>query len=64
MRTPRYIRVVLIAQTVNESTSEAVKGICENLAYVAEGLDMHVCCAEAHEISDDVGGQYFSMWRS
>lgn len=64
MRKPRYIRMVIIAQTVNETTSEAVKGVCENLAYLAEEINTHIVCAEAHEISDDVGGQYFSMWRS
>lgn len=63
MKRPKYVRIVLIAQTANECTSEAVRGICENIAYTAERVDVHVVCAEAHEISDDIGEQYFSMWR-
>lgn len=63
MRKPKYIRMVIIAQTVSDATSEAVKGVCENLAYLAEEVDTRIVCAEAHEISADVGEQYFSMWR-
>ncbi len=55
--------MVIIAQTVTDGTSEAVKGVCENLAYLAEEVDTRIVCAEAHEISAEVGEQYFSMWR-
>jgi hypothetical protein len=64
MRKPRYIRMVIIAQTVSDTTSEAVKGVCENLAYLAEDVDTRIVCAEAHEIGAEIGEQYFSMWRS
>lgn len=63
MRIPKYIRMVIIAQTVSDGTSEAVKSVCENLAYLAEDLDTKIVCAEAHEIGAEVGEQYFSMWR-
>ena len=63
MRIPKYVRMVIIAQTVSGATSEAVKGVCENLAYLAEDLDTRIVCAEAHEIGAEVGEQYFSMWR-
>lgn len=64
MRKPKYIRMVIIAQTVSDATSEAVKGVCENLAYLAEEVDTRIVCAEAHEIGAEVGEQYFSMWRN
>jgi hypothetical protein len=56
--------MVIIAQTVSDATSEAVKGVCENLAYLAEEVDTRIVCAEAHEIGAEVGEQYFSMWRN
>lgn len=54
--------VSLIAED-SEETDQIIKGVTEDMQYRAEGNDVMFRLEQAYEVPEELGGQYFSMWR-
>lgn len=67
MRKQRYFRMSVIVSLIADDTEKAddiIRGITEDMQYRAEGNEVLFRLEQSYEVPEEIGGQYFSVWRN